>query len=243
MSDNLHRYRAIRDALTQGYPGQLTGTVARHMTTLAALMSGIVGSKSTQLPHIATKVPDGTQSESRVKRFARWVRNDKITADIYFVPYAQVLLAQLALQTLVLVIDGSVVGRGSVALMMHVVYKGRALPLAWQVRQGKKGHFPEDLHIALVKMVHSLIPLGESVVVLVDGEFDVTKLQHTLQDYHWSYVVRTGSNIIVMWDGERFRCETVAACIKPGTLVALTDVRVTEAAYGPVMLICCWAKG
>ena len=25
------------------------------------------------------------------------------------------------------------------------------LPLAWQVRQGKKGHFPEDLHIALVK--------------------------------------------------------------------------------------------
>ena len=61
--------------------------------------------------------------------------------------------------------------------------------------------------------------------------------------YHWSYVVRTGSHITVLWDGERFRCETVAACIKPGTLVALTDVRVTEAAYGPVMLLCCWAKG
>ncbi len=59
----------------------------------------------------------------------------------------------------------------------------------------------------------------------------------------WSYVVRTGRNITVLWDGESFRCETVAACIKPGTLVALTDVRVTEAAYGPVMLLCCWAKG
>ena len=127
--------------------------------------------------------------------------------------------------------------------MMHVVYKGRALPLAWQVRQGKKGHFPEDLHIALVKQVHTLIPLGASVVLLGDGEFDGTTLQHTLQDYHWSYVVRTGSNITVLWDGERFRCETVAACIKPGTLVELTDVRVTEAAYGPVMLLCCWAKG
>jgi hypothetical protein len=243
MRDNLRRYRAIRDALRQGYPGQLTGSVARHVTTLAALISGIVGSQKTQLPSIATKVPDGTQAESRVKRFARWVCNDRITEEVYFVPYAQVLLAHLALHTLVLIMDGSVVGRGCVALMMHVVYKGRALPLAWQVRKGKKGHFPEDLHIALVKQVHPLIPPGASVVMLGDGEFDGTTLQHTLQEAHWSYVVRTGSHITVRWDGERFRCETVAACIKPGTLVALTDVHVTDAAYGPVMLLCCWAKG
>ena len=59
MSDNLRRYRAIRDALTQCYPGQPSGTVARHLITLAALISGIVGSKSTQLPHIAAKVPNG----------------------------------------------------------------------------------------------------------------------------------------------------------------------------------------
>ena len=59
MSDNLRRYRAIRDALTQDYPGQINGHVARHLTTLAALISGIVGSKRTQLPHIATQVPDG----------------------------------------------------------------------------------------------------------------------------------------------------------------------------------------
>ena len=243
MSDNLRRYRAIRDALCQWYPSQPPGTVVRHLTTLAALISGIVGSQRTHLPHIATQVPDGTKPESRVKRFARWMQNDHVTEEVYFVPYAEVLLRHLALQTLVLIIDGSVVGRGCVALMMHGAYKGRALPLAWQVRRGKKGHFPEDLHIALVKQVRTLIPLGVSVVLLGDGEFDGTTLQQTLQDAHWSYVVRTGSNITVLWDGERFRCETVAACIKPGTLVALTEVRVTEAAYGPVMLLCCWATG
>ena len=64
MSDNLRRYRAIRDALTQGYPGQPTGTVARHLTTLAALISGIVGSKRSQLPSVATKIPDGTKPDS-----------------------------------------------------------------------------------------------------------------------------------------------------------------------------------
>ena len=243
MSDNLRRYRAIRDALIQYYPGQPTGTVARHLTTLAALMSGIVGSKSTHLPQIATQVPDGTKPESRVKRFARWMGNDTITAEGYFVPYAEVLLRHLALQTLVLIMDGSVVGRGCVALMIHVVYKGRALPLAWQVRAGKKGHFPEALHLALVDQVHALLPVGAHVVLLGDGEFDGTRLQHTVQAYRWSYVVRTGSHITVVWNGTRFRCDTVGSCIKPGTLVELREVRVTEEAYGPLMLLCCWAKG
>ena len=121
MSDNLRRYRAIRDALIQWYPGQPTGTVARHLTTLAALISGIVGSKSTQLPSIATKIPDGAQPESRVKRLTRWLDNERILEEVYCLPYVDILLAQLALETLVVVMDGSVVGRGCLALMLHVV--------------------------------------------------------------------------------------------------------------------------
>jgi len=121
MSDNLRRYRAIRDALIQCYPGQPSGPVARHLITLAALISGIVGSKSAQLPHIATHVPDGTKAESRVKRFARWVDNANILEEAYFLPYADLLLRHVALQTFVLVMDGSVVGRGCLALMIHVV--------------------------------------------------------------------------------------------------------------------------
>jgi len=86
MSDNLRRYRAIRDALIQWYPGQPTGTVARHLTTLAALISGIVGSKSTQLPSLATKIPDGAQPESRVKRLTRWLDNERILEEVYLLP-------------------------------------------------------------------------------------------------------------------------------------------------------------
>ena len=155
--------------------------------TLAALMSGIVGSRSTQLPTIATQVPDGTKPESRVKRFSRWLGNANILEEVYFLPYADILLYHLALETLVLVMDGSVVGRGCNALMIHVLYKGRALPLAWRVRQGPKGHFPEDLHIALVELISELVPEGTPVVLLGDGEFDGTGLQQTVQDAGWSY--------------------------------------------------------
>ena len=95
MSDNLRHYRALRDAFTPWSPRQPTGTVARHVTTLAALISGIVASKSTQLPNIAAKVPDRTTPESRVKRCARWVDNDSITAERSVVPYAEVRMAGL----------------------------------------------------------------------------------------------------------------------------------------------------
>src|SRR5438132_160213 len=243
MSDNLRRYRAIRDALTQCYPGQPSGTVARHLITLAALISGIVGSKSTQLPHIATKVPDGTKPESRVKRFARWCDNAHILEEVYFLPYADVLLRHLALQTVVLVMDGSSVGRGCTALMIHVIYKGRALPLAWRVRQGPKGHFPEDLHIAVVALMREVIPEGAKVVFLGDGEFDGTALQATLNEAGWSSACRTALSTVATWEGVTFRLDTLGACSQPGTLIELKEVQFTRGAYGPVMVLSCWAKG
>jgi hypothetical protein len=243
MSDNLRQYRAIRDALTQGYPGDLTGRVARHVTTLAALISGIVASKSTQLPKVAAHVPAGPKPESRVKRFARWLDNERILEDLYFLPYAEILLAHLALETLVLVMDGSVVGRGCTALMIHVIYKGRALPLAWRVRQGPKGHFPEELHIALVELIRACLPEGTQVVLLGDGEFEGTTLQKTLNEAGWFYACRTAQTTVATWQGETFRLDTLGACSKPGTLIALKEVKITRDAYGPVMVLSCWAKG
>ena len=243
MSDNLRRYRAICHALTQAYPTPPTGHFARHVQTLAALMSGIVGGKSTQLPHIATKVLDGSKPESRVKRFARWLDNDRILEEMYFIPYAEILLTHLALETLVLVMDGSVVGRDCTALMIHAIYKGRALPLAWRVRQGPKGHFPEDLHIAVVELMREVIPEGAKVVFLGDGEFDGTALQATLNKAGWSYACRTAMSTVATWEGETFRLDTLGACSKPGTLIALQEVKFTRGAYGPVMVLSCWAKG
>src|SRR2546428_2261116 len=95
-------------------------------------------------PTSPRKCPMGPKPESRVKLFARWFDNAHILEEVYFLPYADVLLHHLALQTLVLVMDGSGVGRGCTALMIHVVYKGRALPLAWRGRQSPKGPLPAD---------------------------------------------------------------------------------------------------
>jgi hypothetical protein len=139
--------------------------------------------------------------------------------------------------------DGSSVGRGCCALMMHVISQGRALPLAWRVRQCPKGHVPEDLHIALVELVLELIPAGTKVVFLGDGEFDGIQRQETMHEAGWWYACRTSQGNTATWDDETFHVDELGACIKPGRLIELKEVAVTREAYGPVMLLCCWAQG
>jgi hypothetical protein len=241
VSDNLRRYRAIKQALKQLYPHEPQGNLARHLETLAGLISGIVESKSTNLPHIASKVPDGNKVDSRVKRFTRWVSNDVIETEIYFLPYAQDLLASLVSRPIALVMDGSTVGRGCLALLVSVIYQKRALPLAWLVVKGRKGHFPETSHLALLEQVHPLIPAQAQVTFLGDGEFDGTALQATVEGYGWHYVCRTAKNIILCRADHEFAFETIP--LEPGTQFSLPEVTLRHHDYGPVHAIGWWGEG
>lgn len=241
MSDNLRRYRAIKQALKQLYPKEPQGNLARHLDTLAGLISGIVGSKSTNLPHVASKVPNGKKVESRVKQFTRWVSNNNIECEIYFLPYAEALLAGLAMRPLDLVMDGSTVGRGCLALLVSVVYQKRALPLAWLVVKGRKGHFPETSHLTLLEHVHAMIPAQAQVTFLGDGEFDGIGLQGALAAYRWRYVCRTAKNIILCRNDHEFAFETLP--LEAGTRFSLPDVTLRNQGYGPVHAIGWWGEG
>jgi hypothetical protein len=103
--------------------------------------------------------------------------------------------------------DGRVVGRGCLALMLHVIYQGRALPLAWRVRHSPKGHCPEDRHSALVALMSRVIPAGAKVVFLGDGACDGTTLQDTLSALGWSSVCRTARSTTATGEGEPFRLD------------------------------------
>ena len=45
------------------------------------------------------------------------------------------------------------------------------------------------------------------------------------------------------WEGVTFRLDVLGACLQPGRLIAFQGVYVTREAYGPIMVLCCWAKG
>jgi len=240
MSDNLRRYRAIKKGLKQLYGTEPKGNLARHLDTLAGLISGIVGSKSTNLPAVAAKVPDRCKRESRVKRFSRWVNNERIDAGVYFLPYADALLDGLACRTLLLAMDGSEVGRQCLALMVSVIYKKRALPIAWIVVTGSKGHFPEEAHVHLLAQVHGMVPEGADVIFVGDGEFDGITLQATLNGYGWHYACRTAKDIQLGVEGERFSFDAIG--VQPGECLGLPGVTFTLQDYGPVLAIAWWDR-
>ncbi len=240
MSDSFRRYRAIRDALLQLYPSTLSARQTRHLITLAALISGIVGSRQTQLPAIASKLPDRTKRESRVKRFQRWLTNTSVTPERYFLPFAAALIQSLAHRPLALVIDGSTVGRDCLALVVSLVYQGRALPIAWLVVAQREGHVDVETHLALLTAVQVLVPAETTVIFLGDGEFDGPDLQADLTRLGWSYVCRTAKNIQIQSAGEWLTLGDV--WVARGHCLGLPDVRMTAQAYGPVLAIVWWGR-
>jgi hypothetical protein len=93
----------------------------------------------------------------------------------------------------------------------------------------------------MVELLSTVLPARAKVVFLGDGEFDGTALQATLSKVGWAYVCRTAMSTIATWEGETFRLDVVGACIQPGRLIELKEVAITREAYGPVIVLCCWA--
>jgi len=170
---NCHKvYRAIHQALIKALGIEMKGNQARHMNIMAGFICGIVQSGEVKLAEVASEIPKAGQEESKIMQLRRWLKNEAVDIDLYYLPYIKQILKALAKQTIVLIIDGSTTASGCVTLMVSVLYKGRAIPVLWVTRKGKKGHFPEAMHIELIRAVQALIPIGADVVCLGDGEFD-----------------------------------------------------------------------
>jgi len=243
MSNNRRIYRDIQKGLKQLYPAQrLNGHQLKHLTTLTAMVSGIVQGKSCRLEKIAREIPDSTQVESRVKRYSRLLQHEVATSDRYYLPFVSPLIDRLSQSgPITLVIDGSEVGRQCMTLMISAVYHGRAIPLTWLVVQGAKGHLSEALHLELLEQVTPLLPKTCDVIFLGDGEFDGIQFQEAINRLGWHYVLRTAKNCLVHDNEDQFALKEVG--IRPGQRVDIPDVKMTGQEYGPVNLIIWWKRG
>lgn len=240
MSDNHRRYCAIKSALAQLCPN-LKGHKACHLLTLTALICGIVGSRKTQLPAIASKVPGKAKRQSRITSYERFLKNKVITIKEYYLPYVEAMLASLPEGPLLLVIDGSQVGRNCMALVISVLYQKRALPLCWLIVKSKKGHLLESLHCELLEKAQELLGAGREVTLLGDGEFDGTDLLKQVCGGGWEYVCRTAKNICLYEDGQVFGFSDLH--VREGEYVEISGVEFTQARYGPVTVIAVWESG
>ena len=241
MNGNRRTYRLIMSGLKQLYPKQLTGRQMRHLSTLTAMICGIVLSQQSQLEKMARKVPQKSQVESRIKRFTRFNQNECITIETFYMPFIKLLVAGLARTgTVTLVMDGSQTGRGCMTLMISILYQKRAIPLMWQTVRGSKGHLPEMTHVALLARVQDLFPPDCTVVFLGDGEFDGIKLLAAIDANGWEYVCRTARNRILVDDEDEFALNDLA--LARGDCIDVTDIGFTRANFQNTTVIAWWHK-
>lgn len=240
MSDSRRTYRAIMTKLEQLNP-DAKRRKKQHLAVLAAFISGIVGSQSTQIRKVVRRSGLKSKVESRYKQLERWYRNDAITQQTDYLPFLSEVLAAVATGPVVLAIDATEIGRGCMALMVHLLYQQRAIPLAWVVVARPKGHSPAATHIALLRQVHDLLPPEAEVILLGDGEFDSVELQTFLRtEVGWDYVCRTAKDTLVAVEGATFPLDDL--CLLRDMCVSLEQVLFTEQAFGPVHVIGWWDK-
>jgi len=212
-----------------------------HVVTLAMMISGIVISRNAQLSVMSSEVPVGAKEKSIEMRMRRWVKHEEIDTDTIYLPFAQQILEALSAMPLLMVMDGSKVGRGCMVLMVGVLYKKRALPIAWVVYKGKKGHTTAQRHIEALKKVMPLLPAQSEVILLGDAEYDTSEMLLWLQENtNWQYVLRTSPQIHVQ---EGANCQAIENYpLSKGSVVHHHQVGFTKDASVLVNLIGWWGS-
>lgn len=197
-------YKSTLDFLIGQSSCQPKGNHLRRLQVLAGMVSSCIRTKSSSLEGLSTPQEESTkQSESMIKQAKRWLTSKWTDWESFFAPYVTPLLHKVGAKgELILIMDGSETAGDCTTLMLSFVWGNYAIPLVWFTREGNKGHFSQEAHLALVDQVYELIPPHCRVVLLGDGEFDGSKLRQSCRQRGWEFVLRTSLDCKIECGGE-----------------------------------------
>jgi hypothetical protein len=136
------------------------------------------------------------QAASRVRRFSRWLANERIEVDKLYGPIIQEALTGWGKHTLYLALDTSQLPGGYCLVRVSVLYRGRAVPVVWQVLKHDSSSVAFKDYRSLLKQAAQLMPEGVKVVLLADRGFCDTKLMAYLKDeLFWHYRIRIKASL------------------------------------------------
>ena len=216
-----------------------------RVRTFAALMAGIMQSKSVHLSHIALKIPARAKELSIVRRLERLLDNAAVHVREWYAPIARAWLASAARSTgeIRLIMDTTKVSFAHQLLMVALAFQRRAIPIAWTWRRGAKGHSSARVQIALLAYVGSLLPGGVPVLIVGDSEFEAGELQAQLERWGWGYVLRQKPNNQVQTAQKHSWQAFRSLVTRAGQSVWVRGGRLTRKHARRVNLLAHWAEG
>ena len=174
----------------------------RHLKTLAWMMVGLIHSSSISLGAWAPFVISRARySQSTVRRFRRWLDNDKIEVHALYGPLMQQALIGWVDKTLYVALDTSMLWNTYCMVRLSVIYRGRAVPLVWCVLEHGSATVAYDVYQALLDKANTLVPFACKVVLLADRGFADTELMGHLKRLGWHFRLRIKSNFWICCPG------------------------------------------
>lgn len=150
---------------------------ARHLYTLVWMVSGLIYSGSVDLTKWGMHIHSLAKfAQSRQRRFSRWLHNPRINVQRLYSPLIQTALSHWDEEVLYLSLDTSMLWNQYCIIRVAVVYRGRAVPIAWRVIEHCSSSVKIREYQALLKRVARLMPLGIKVILLGDRGFVDTQL-------------------------------------------------------------------
>lgn len=120
-------------------------------------------------------------------------------------------------------------------IRLSVVYRGRAVPVVWEVIEQGSSSVTHEAYAALLDAVPSLLPAGVKVVFLADRGFaDTERLAH-LRRLGWPFRIRSKATFTVLRPGPP-ACKVEDLALAPGRALFLHNVASTAEQFGPVSL-------
>lgn len=229
-------FRKVLKSLQKFFGKNLKGHKRRRLKKLAALICGLMRSKTPSMIAIGSGLPQRIKAYSKEKEAKKFLENRFIDLETYYQPYIKEIVQEIIFlfphkEDITLVIDGSKMGKDHMCLMVSIVFRGRGLPIYWIVKKKPKGHFKGKVHVKLVKEVHDflspIIPTSKSVCLLGDGEFDSINLQKFCLSKGWNYVFRTACNTMLYENESEFQAKDLEVN-KKQKFISFPDVEFTK---------------
>jgi len=208
----------------------------RHLQTLAWMVVGVIQAECVKLTAWVPFVWGRARyAQSTQRRFRRWLANRRIEVAPLYGPLIQQALQEWGTQTLYLALDTSLLWNQYCLIRLSVVYRGRAVPVVWEVIEHGSSSVTHAAYEALLETVPALLPAGVKVVFLADRGFADTELLAQLRRLGWHFRIRIKAPFSILRPGQP-PCKVEDFTLAPGRALFLHNVAMTAAAFGPVSL-------
>ncbi len=191
------------------------------------LLVGLYQSRAVHLSKVAENIPGSADWPSLTRRMRRLRDNRAIRVRDWYEPIANSIIVRLASGEIRLIVDGSKGGFGHQLLLVALAYRRRAIPLAWTWVKGSRGHRTVHKQKALLRYVHTLIPVETQVLLVGDAEFGAVEVQKPLEKWHWPYVLRQKGRYLLRPKGQAFYQRLDSLVQQAGQAVWLEGILLT----------------